>query len=74
MNIGTLEKEALELPMQERARLAQRLLESLDEVSDSAAEQLWLDAAEHRAREIDQGAVKLVTAQELEIRVAALLK
>ena len=74
MNFGTLEKEALDLPMQERAKLAQRLLESLDEVSESEAEQLWLDVASRRAEEIDQGKVKLVTAQELEARVQALLK
>lgn len=74
MKFGTLEKEALDLPMQDRARLAQRLLESLDEVPESEAEQLWLDVAARRAQEIDQGAVKLVSAQELEARVAALLK
>jgi putative addiction module component (TIGR02574 family) len=64
----------LELSLQERAKLAQRLLESLDEVSASEAEQLWLDAADRRAEEIDQGTVRLVTAEELESRVQALLK
>lgn len=74
MSFVAIEKEALELPMQERARLAQRLLESLDEVSEAEAEQLWLEVAARRAEEIDQGTVQLVTAEELEGRVQALLK
>lgn len=74
MNFVLIEQQALELSLQERAKLAQRLLESLDEVSASEAEQLWLDAADRRAEEIDQGTVRLVTAEELESRVQALLK
>lgn len=74
MSFVTIEKEALDLPMQERAKLAQRLLESLDEVSEAEAEQFWLDVAARRAEEIDQGTVQLVSAEELESRVQALLK
>jgi hypothetical protein len=74
MSFLAIEKEALELPIQERAKLAQRLLESPDEVSVAEAEQLWLDVAARRAEEIDQGIVQLVSAEELEGRVQALLK
>jgi putative addiction module component (TIGR02574 family) len=74
MSFLAIEKEALELPIQERAKLAQRLLESLDDVSVAEAEQLWLDVAARRAEEIDQGIVQLVSAEELEGRVQALLK
>ncbi len=74
MNFVTIETEALNLPLQERAKLAQRLLKSLDEVSEAEAEQLWLDVATRRAEEIDQGLVRLVSAEELENRVQALLK
>ncbi len=74
MSFVTIEKEALDLPMQERAKLAQRLHESLDKVSETEAEQLWLDVAARRAEEIDQGTVQLVSAEELESRVQALLK
>lgn len=74
MSFVTIEKEALGLPLQERAKLAQRLLESLDEVAESEAEQLWLDVAARRAEEIDRGAVKMVSAEELESRVQTLLK
>lgn len=74
MEFGLVEKEALELTLQERAKLAQRLLESLDEVSVQEAEELWLDVASARAAEIDSGSVKLVSAEELEDRVQAILK
>jgi putative addiction module component (TIGR02574 family) len=74
MNATTIEKEALALPVQDRAKLAQRLLASLDNLSEQEAETLWLDAAERRAREIDEGLVQLVTPEELEQRVQARLK
>ena len=49
MNTNTIEEEALVLPAQERARLAERLLESLDNLPERDVEALWLDAAERRA-------------------------
>jgi putative addiction module component (TIGR02574 family) len=74
MNASTIEEEALALPLKERAKLVERLLESLDELSEKDAEALWLDVAERRAREIDEGTVQLVTPDELERRVQARLK
>jgi putative addiction module component (TIGR02574 family) len=74
MRSSALEKEALALPVANRARLAQRLLESLDRLSTEEAEKLWLAEAARRAREIDDGKVRLVTADELEDRVQARLK
>lgn len=74
MNARTLEKEALELPPDKRAKLAQRLLQSLDDLSEAEAEKLWLEEASHRAREIDSGKVRLVKAKDLERRVRARLK
>ncbi len=74
MSLLTLEQQVLELPLQERAQLVRRLLQSLDGVSSDQAQQLWLDVAACRAGEIDRGAVQLVAAAELEDRVQALLK
>lgn len=74
MRSSIVEKEALALPVANRARLAQRLLESLDRLSAEEAEKLWLAEAVRRAREIDDGKAKLVTADELERRVQAHLK
>jgi putative addiction module component (TIGR02574 family) len=74
MNASTIEEEALALPIQERAKLIERLLESLDTLPDQEAEALWLDVAERRAGEIDEGKVQLVAPDELERRVQARLK
>jgi putative addiction module component (TIGR02574 family) len=74
MNASTVEEEALALPLRERARLAEKLLESLDNLPEKEAEALWLEVAEHRAQEIDKGLVQLVTPEELERRVQARLK
>ncbi len=74
MNASTIEEDALALPLQERAKLVERLLQSLDDLPEREAEALWLDVAERRAREIDEGKVQLVTPDELERRVQARLK
>ena len=68
MNASTIEEEALALPLQELAKLVERLLESLDNLPEREAEALWLDVAERRAREIDEGKAQLVTPEELERR------
>jgi putative addiction module component (TIGR02574 family) len=74
MNASTIEEEALALPLKERAKLVERLLESLDDLPEREAEALWLDVAERRAQQIDEGTVQLVTPDELERRVQARLK
>jgi putative addiction module component (TIGR02574 family) len=71
MNASTIQEEALALPLPERAKLIERLLESLDTLPETEAETLWLDVAERRAREIDEGKVQLVTPEELERRIQA---
>lgn len=74
MNVSTVEKMALALPVHEHAKLIERLLESLDTLPEQEAETFWPDAAERRARETDEGTVQLVTPDELERRVQARLK
>ena len=74
MKSNAIEEEALELPAARRAKLAQRLLESLDQLSAEEAEKLWLSEAARRARELEAGKVQPVTAEELERRVKARFK
>jgi putative addiction module component (TIGR02574 family) len=52
-----LENQALKLPPRARARLAQRLIASLDGEPDPDAEGLWLVEAQRRAAELASGAV-----------------
>jgi putative addiction module component (TIGR02574 family) len=74
MNIQAIEQEVLHLPIEDRARLAEKLLSSLDVLSEQEIEKLWLVEAQRRAAEIDKGTVQLVSAEEVESRIQAILK
>ena len=63
-----MEAEALQLSVQDRARLARRLLESLDEntVEDRASVELaWQIEIEHRIAEYDAGGVSPIGASDV---------
>ena len=72
MSIDDLRREALALDLAERARLARELLRSLDDLSESEIEQLWLDEAERRRQEVVSGAVETVAMADAlaEVRAA----
>lgn len=58
-----LEAKALKLSRRDRARLAQRLLSSLDQEADADAEQLWLEEAERRLGQLKSGKVVGIPAE-----------
>lgn len=60
MNTATITSEALSLPVKQRAELAAQLLSSLDALSESEIEPLWLQEAARRAEEMDQGCALLL--------------
>ena len=74
MNIETIRREALSLPAQERAQLAEQLLSSLDSLSETEIEQLWFQEAARRAAELDQGLVQRIPAEVVRREAQALLK
>jgi hypothetical protein len=53
MSIEEIEAEALKLDPKARARLAGRLLESLESLSDSENEHLWAEESERRDADWD---------------------
>jgi hypothetical protein len=53
MSIEEIEAEALKLDPKARARLAERLLESLEILSDSENERLWAEESERRDADWD---------------------
>jgi len=55
MTILEVEAAALNLELSERAALAQKLLRSLDELSEDEIEQLWAEEALRRDEELDAG-------------------
>lgn len=58
-----LEGETLPLSLQERSRLASRLLESLDDGDDVSIE--WLGEIRQRVTSIDDGTAKLISHSEV---------
>ena len=74
MDPKTLQEAALNLPPDERAALAEKLLLSLDEPSDAEVEQAWLAEAAHRAREIDRGDVQAIPAEDVRRKARSLLR
>lgn len=63
--VRDLESKALKLSPRERARLAQRLISSLDQEVDADAEKLWLQEAERRLGELKSGRVTGIPADKV---------
>lgn len=70
-SLKNLADKAIQLPPADRAFLAERLLDSLE---DAAIEQVWLTEAKHRRDEVRSGEVMPVTADEVYQRIERLLK
>lgn len=69
-----VESQALKLPRRERARLAHRLISSLDQEADADAEQLWLAEAERRLAELKSGKVAAIPAERVIKKVRSALR
>ncbi len=74
MDLKVLEKEALQLPAEDRAALAQKLLLSLDDLPAAEHAELWLAEADRRARQLDRGEVEPIPADEVRRKARALLR
>ncbi|MEN8178019.1 MAG: addiction module protein [Pseudomonadota bacterium] len=74
MNLKQIEDEALHLSKEERAGLAQKLLLSLDAPTMEEIEEDWLIEASRRARELDEGIVQPIPAEEVRKKAQALLR
>lgn len=74
MDPETIRREALSLPAETRAKLAEELLSSLDDLSEAQVEQLWFKEAARRAEGIDRGETRRIPADEVRRQAQALLK
>jgi len=74
MNISVeqIAEEALALPSEARALLADRLVESLDPTEDGYIRQLWMKEARRRIDEVRSGAVVTISGEDAfaQVRVA----
>ena len=70
----SLEDQARNLAPHERARLALKLIESLDPGEDEDAEELWLDDAERRLADYDSGKTVAIPVDEVFSEIEQKLK
>jgi len=64
-NLEELEAEVMNLTLEGRAQLAEKLILSLDAPSGEENLRLWVVEAERRLKELREGKAKEVTAEEV---------
>jgi len=74
MNLAQIESEALALPVQDRATLAERLLLSLEEISEPEFEHLWAEESVRRIADLDAGKAQTISGAEVAKKARALLR
>ena len=65
LTVEQIADEALALPSEARALLADRLVESLDPAEDGYIRQLWMREARQRVDQVRSGEVKAIAAEEV---------
>jgi putative addiction module component (TIGR02574 family) len=65
MSIDELEAAALKLEPKARARLAERLLDSLEELSPEENARMWAEEAQRRADALDAGTLTTRSAEDV---------
>lgn len=64
-NLEEISAATMQLDLEDRARLAGKLLLSLDEPSSAELERLWLDEAERRLEDFRSGKVQGIPAENV---------
>jgi len=65
MTLRVLEREVLDLPPRSRVRLAERIIESIDDYAAPELEAAWDDEIERRVKDIQSGAEKGIPAEDV---------
>ena len=73
LTLEQVEAEALKLSVEARARLAQRLLRSIEPTAEAEIDRLWIEEAERRHRELLAGE-PAIPADEVFAKARVLLK
>ncbi len=71
--IDELSRKARALPPEERIRLAEELISSVQD-SDEEIEAAWAQEIERRLEEVENGTAKLIPAEEVFAEIRRLLK
>jgi putative addiction module component (TIGR02574 family) len=64
LTVEQIAEEAMALPSEARALLADRLVESLDPAEDGHLHRVWAAEANRRRTEVQSGAVKTIPGEE----------
>ena len=73
-NIERVAEQAMKLPAESRAELADRLVESLDSEGIGRIDRLWLDEAKRRRDEVRSGRVQTISGEDARRRVRRAVK
>jgi putative addiction module component (TIGR02574 family) len=73
-SIERVAEQAMRLPAESRAELADRLVESLDSEAIGRIDRLWLDEAKRRRDEVRSGRVKTIPGADARRRVHRAIK
>lgn len=73
-NLAEVLRYALNLDVHDRAALAERLLASLEELSEEEADRLWAEEAQRRLEEYRAGRAKAVRAEEVHEKAEKLFR
>jgi putative addiction module component (TIGR02574 family) len=72
--LSIIQEEIRELSVSDKETLLRVLWEELDGPPDPAVEAEWLEEVQRRSREIDEGLVECIPAEEVFARLEALIK
>jgi putative addiction module component (TIGR02574 family) len=73
-NLAEVLRNAMSLDVHDRATLAERLLASLEELSEEEAERLWAEEAQRRLEEYRAGCAKAVPAEAVHEKAERLFR
>jgi putative addiction module component (TIGR02574 family) len=73
-NLTEVIKGAMSLDVRDRAVLAEKLLASLDELSEAEADRLWAEESQRRLDQYRAGEAKSVSADAVHTKVNTLLR
>lgn len=74
MDTSEVLRQALSLPPEARAALADSLLESLDSAIDADAERLWREEIRRRQNDLDSGVTQTIPWSEVRDRLASRIR
>lgn len=73
-NLAEILKSAMSLDVHDRATLAERLLASLEELTEEEAERLWAEESQRRLEQYRAGRAKAVAAEQVRKKAESLLR